>query len=171
MASKKRQVFIEEYLQHWNATKAAEEAGYAHPGQQGHRLLKNVEVQRAIEERIAELKMSTDEILLRLADQARGSMADFIEATIDGGFILDLDKAEDAGKLHLIKSIAETKHGVRIELYNAQAALEILLQHAKPSEPKEMVLYTPEQWKAEAARRLAEAQETMKAFEFEGDDE
>lgn len=68
--------------------------------------------------------MSADEVKVRLTDQARGDMADFIMAGIPS---IDLDKAEKAGKLHLLKSISHTigekTDTVKIELYDAQAAL------------------------------------------------
>lgn len=42
--------FVEAY--EGNATEAARAAGYAHPGQQGERLLKNVEIAQAIRDRV-----------------------------------------------------------------------------------------------------------------------
>lgn len=120
--NKKRRKFVEEYLKCWNASEAARRADYAHPGQQGHRLLKNVEIQEAIKQRLAETAMEADEVLARLSDQARADIADFI--TIDEGTgkpTLDLRKAE--GKTHLVKNVRETKEGTFIELYNSQSAL------------------------------------------------
>ena len=74
--SNKRRVFIEEYLKCWNATEAAKQAGYsartAHS--QGPRLLENVEVKEAIEERINELSMSADEVIVRLTNIARNGL-------------------------------------------------------------------------------------------------
>lgn len=118
----KRRVFIEEYLQTWNASEAARRAEYAHPGSEGHRLLKNAEIQEAIHERLADKAMSSDEVLVRLAEHARASMGDFVTLGLDGEPLLDFEKAED--KLHLIKKLWKDKKGDwRIELYDAQAAL------------------------------------------------
>jgi phage terminase small subunit len=128
----KQQVFVEAYLgdARWNATEAARIAGYAEPGQQGYRLLKNVQIAEAVKAAIAERAMSADEVLLRLAEHARGSMADFLDVAGEG---LDLTKAEAAGKLHLVKKFTrtETLHGgsVGVELYDAQAALALLGKH------------------------------------------
>ena len=41
--------FVAEFVEHGNATKAAQAAGYSHPKQQGSRLLTHVDVQAAIE--------------------------------------------------------------------------------------------------------------------------
>tara|TARA_Y100001972_G_scaffold108343_1_gene138281 strand:- start:252 stop:695 length:444 start_codon:yes stop_codon:yes gene_type:complete len=41
--------FVAEFVEHGNATQAAQTAGYSHPKQQGSRLLTHVDVQAAIE--------------------------------------------------------------------------------------------------------------------------
>ena len=124
----KRRVFVEEYLRCWNATEAARRAGYAYPRRQGHRLLTNVDIQARVKERIQEKAMSADEVLLRLAEQAKGDMADFVNIEVRGG-ILDFQKAKNLGLTHLIKSVSWSKSGVRIELYDAQSALSLLGKH------------------------------------------
>ncbi len=120
--SAKRRAFVEEYLRGWNATAAAQAAGYVCPNQAGPRLRHEPAVAACINERIAALAMSADEVLLRLGEQARGSMADFV--TDDGA--IDLARARAAGKLHLVRRYSEAgeKAGASIELYDAQAALE-----------------------------------------------
>lgn len=42
---------------------------------------------------------------------------------------IDLERARDAGKLHLLKKVKETKYGMEIELYDAAAARELLGKH------------------------------------------
>lgn len=124
----KQQVFVNEYLACWNATEAAQRAGYSRKtaNEQGSRLLANVSVRDAITARIKELKAGADEVLLRLASHARGSMDDFVT-----GETLDLDKARRLGKMHLIKKFRVTTstdgeafetHRTEVELYDAQAA-------------------------------------------------
>lgn len=149
----KEQLFVEYYLQCWDASKAARLAGYKDPGQSGYENKKKQEIQEAIKSRIKEVAMSADEVLLRLADQARSSMADFLsvsleteteeETTIsDTGVIsktirrirrqsarLDIKKAAKLGKLHLIKRYNKTDKGISIELYDNQAALQLLGKH------------------------------------------
>lgn len=121
----KRRVFIEEYLRCWNATEAARRAGYKQPHSQGPRLLGNVEVQAAKDARIAERAMGADEVLHRLAEQARGDIGEILR---DDGSI-DLAGAKAAGKTRLLKSISDTNAGLRVEMYDAQAALQLLGRH------------------------------------------
>lgn len=45
----KRRAFVLDYVAHGNATQAARVAKYTHPEQQGHRLLKSVQVKVAID--------------------------------------------------------------------------------------------------------------------------
>ena len=127
--SAKRRVFIEEYIHcGWNATEAARRAGYRCPHSQGSRLLENVEIQAAINARIAERAMGADEILDRLGEHARGTMADFLEVR-NNWVRLDIERAQQAGVLHLVKKFRQTKQGTEVELYDAQAALQLLGKH------------------------------------------
>ena len=133
--NKKQRVFIEEYLQCWNATEAALRAGYSKRTAYsiGPRLLKNVEVSEEISKRITEKAMSADEVLIRLADQARASLDDIV--TIYGSgkndWKLDLPKVIAEGKAHLIKSLTPTQYGLKVELHDKQRALELLGKHHK----------------------------------------
>lgn len=120
--NRKQQVFVSEYLKCWNATEAARRAGYKQPHSQGPRLLENVGVAEAIRARIEEKAMSADEVLLRLAEQARGTMAAFLDENEQ----IDLEAARRADALHLVKSISQSARGIRIELYDAQAALSLI---------------------------------------------
>lgn len=122
----KQQAFVEAYLANgFNATAAARHLKYANPDRQGYRLLRNVEIAAAIRQELAERAMPADEVLARLAEQGRGTMDDFLD---DTGKI-DLARARERGKLHLLKSRSVTKEGERIELYSAQEALQLLAKH------------------------------------------
>lgn len=133
--SNKQRVFIEEYLQCWNGTEAARRAGYAQPHSQGPRLLENVGISEFIKARIADKAMTADEVLLRLAEQARGGIESFLVTSFRG----DLERFDlgDDKPLHLIKkaSVTEsefrgiTKRTTTIELYDAQAALVHIGKH------------------------------------------
>jgi phage terminase small subunit len=131
--SNKQRAFVEHYLMCWNATEAAKRAGYSEKTAyaQGHRLLKNAEVQAALAERIEGLKAGADEVLLRLASHSRGSMDDFI-GSMDR---IDIEKARTLGVMHLVKRIKQRTttisksqgedietHEIELELYDAQAA-------------------------------------------------
>ncbi len=127
-------LFIEAFLNTWNATEAARQAHYKHPDVQGPRLLGNVSIKAAIEQRIKEKAMDADEVLARLAEQARANIADFVD--VDERPILDKNKNvvgyADTVRLkwdviqargHLVKSIIPTESGVRLELHDGQTAL------------------------------------------------
>ena len=118
--TKKRRVFIEEYLRYWNGAEAARRAGYKHPRNQASYLLTIPNIREEIERRIEELTMQADEVLLRLAEQARGLNNDFFTT----GGELDAAAIARAEKTHLIKKTKQTKYGLEVELYDAQAALE-----------------------------------------------
>ena len=72
--------------------------------------------------------MGADEVLDRLAEHARGTIADFLEVR-DNWVRLDIDQAKGAGVLHLVKKFRQTKQGIEVELYDAQAALQLLGKH------------------------------------------
>ena len=118
----KQQLFVEHYLTCWNATDAAKRAGYSSKTAYsiGSENLTKPEIKAEIDRRLSEAAMSADEVLARLADHARSSLADFM--TDEGA--LDLAKAREAGKLHLLKKIRWDKDGeLAIELHDPQTAL------------------------------------------------
>lgn len=139
----KEQAFIEHYLSCWNGAEAARDAGYSEKTakEQASRMLTKVNVQAAIAARLAELKMSADEVLTRLTSHARGSLAPFLRRDVDGDLYgFDLSETQP---LHLIKKASITRRRqkdeskdeivtvetVTIELYDAQAALALLGKH------------------------------------------
>lgn len=127
----KRRVFIEEYLQCWNGAEAARRAGYAHPRQEASRLLSNDDILARVTARIDELTMTADEALIRLADQARASIEDFIEFDSYGSRVwrVDLQGAQESGKLHVLKKLSYDAEGhPRLELHDSQRALELILK-------------------------------------------
>jgi len=137
----KQQIFIDSYLTSYNATAAALIAGYSEKTaySQGARLLKNVEISEAIAERLQESAMSADEVLMRLAEHARGDIDNYLSD--DGHF--DLAKARGAKHTQLIRKF-KTRTTARlvgdeeiktteteIELYDSQAALALLGKYHK----------------------------------------
>lgn len=125
--SRKQQVWLEEYLATWNATEAARRAGYAHPRQEGARLLSNAVIAEEIQSRLAEKAMSADEALARLAEQARAEYSRYFKAN----GTIDLEKLLADGKGHLIKKIKPTAYGNEIEFYDGQTALLNIGRHHK----------------------------------------
>jgi hypothetical protein len=127
----KQKEFINQYfLCGFNATEAAKRAGYQDPEQSGYENKRKLEIRAEIDRRMAEHGMSANEVIARLADQARGSMADFISPS-GRGWKIDLKKARQNGKLHLLKSYSKVKGGAKIELYDAHAALVDVGKHLK----------------------------------------
>lgn len=126
--SAKRRVFVEEYLRCWNASEAARRAEYAHPYAQGPRLLDNVEIQALIQERLREKAMSADEVMTRLAEQARAEQSAY--RLPDGR--VDLDRLLAEGKGHLVKNTRWDRRGnLVVEFHDAQAALALIGKHHK----------------------------------------
>lgn len=128
--SNKRRIFIEEYLKCWNASEAARQAGYKHPGSMGHFLLKIHEIQEAIEERINDLSMSADEVIIRLTNIARNGLkssrlrsSDVMRALelIGKSHALFTDRVEGRVDLGIDKIVIELKPDGRTEDSRDQA--------------------------------------------------
>ena len=123
----KEDIFAIEYVKDFNGTQAAIRAGYTtnpkSAAEIASRLLRKVKVSRAIKAHVAERLMGPDEVLLRIADIARGSLDDCLN---DKGKI-DVVKAKEAGKLHLVRRYSSSeKFGEAVELYDKLKALELL---------------------------------------------
>ena len=68
----KRIAFVEHYLACWNASEAARRAGYRGKANVvGPRLLADVSIQAYVKLRLADMQMTADEVMQRLADHAR----------------------------------------------------------------------------------------------------
>jgi phage terminase small subunit len=147
----KQRLFVEAYLDCLNASEAARRAGYSERTAHaiGWENLRKPEIAEAVQAGFAERAMSADEVLSRLADHARATADDFltiVEEVVTGGNgepqfddngnpvvrrypVLDLPKAHDRGRLHLVKKFSYTNNGPAIELYDAQVALALLGKH------------------------------------------
>lgn len=129
--SPKHEQFITEYFKCWNQTEAYQrvypECSRATARANAARLLANASVKTELKRRVDEMAMSADEVLVRLAEQARAPYAQFV---LDTGRV-DLKKLKAAGLAHLIKGIKKTKYGIEVEFHDAQAALALLGKHHK----------------------------------------
>lgn len=160
----KQALFVAEYLQRMNATEAAIAAGYSKrsAGSIGSENLKKPDILAHVRARLDAAAADADEVLRKLTDHARGSMADYMRIDKSGLPVLDFRRAKRLDKLHVIKSfkhtrktkivyeadrrtaeIVETESGLRrgvgdvevvedtyeVELYDAQAALNLLGKH------------------------------------------
>jgi len=121
----KRRVFVEEYLQCWNGSEAARRAGYAYPGREAYRLLKNDDIRELIDERVREKAMGADEVLAHLADIAR-----FDAGMLFGkAGIIDWDKAREQGVTRFVKKMKWDAGKLEVELYDRMDALELVGKH------------------------------------------
>jgi phage terminase small subunit len=135
----KQQAFVNEYLQCFNATEAALRAGYSERTAHsiGWENLRKPEILGSIQMRLSESAMSADEVLMRLAEHARGDINDMLS---DSGE-LDIEKARLLKKTHLIKKVTNRRMErssdkgeyvetvTVVELYDAQSALTLLGKH------------------------------------------
>ncbi|WP_268231784.1 terminase small subunit [Sphingobacterium sp. UT-1RO-CII-1] len=76
----KQQLFLDDYLIHFNATRAAKNAGYSEKTaySQGQRLLKHVEISSHIEARLKESRMNSDEVMKMMKDIAGSNMNEYM---------------------------------------------------------------------------------------------
>ncbi len=142
--SNKQQAFINEYLKCWNATEAAKKAGYSETSARisGSKNMSNANISAEIERRIAEMTMEANEVLIRLGNQARGSIGDF--GTVDGDGNFSLNFAKDTADMSLVKKIKHTRKTYvgkddnepnetvdyyEFELYDSQSALVHIGKH------------------------------------------
>jgi phage terminase small subunit len=129
--SAKQKAFINEYLSDFNATRAAQRAGYGGDENTlavtGSRLLRIDKVAEAIAARMQEKAMGADEVLRRLAEQARAEYSAYL--TANG--TVDFARLIADGKGHLVKGIKDTAQGRNIEFHDAQAALVQIGKHHK----------------------------------------
>ena len=127
----KQERFIQDYLLHGNATRAAVNAGYSEKTAKviGFENLTKPYIASEIEKRLKQRAMDKDEVLDRIADIARADMHEFLNLDVRGYPIFDFDKAERLGKLHLIKKFKVTKQGVEVQFYDKLHALELMAKH------------------------------------------
>lgn len=128
----KQRLFVAHYVACLNATEAAKQAGYSPTTarQMGSENLSKPYIRAAIDAAMADATMPRNEILARLAAQARADLGDFFTGS-GRGVKLDLKAAKAAGLMPLVKKYSKTKQGVSIELHDSQAALIQLGKHHK----------------------------------------
>ena len=96
----KQLIFISEYLKDFNARQAAIRAGYSEKtaGIIGHENLNKPYIAEEIKRQIDERIMSADEVKTRLADIARGDLADFMDFTTSG-YVINMVTKDEYGNL------------------------------------------------------------------------
>jgi hypothetical protein len=159
----RQRVFVEEYLRCWKAKEAALRAGYSekNAANMGSLLLKRADVKGMIRERLAAEAMATEEVLARLAEQARGNLGEFLVIEeVDGREQVRFDWARlvREGKGHLLRAV--TMNGARIEFYDAQAALLFLAKQLGIPEMREEKKegLTIDDWLAQVNKNIQSAE-------------
>lgn len=144
----KQRLFIDYYLQSFNASDAARKAGYSEKTarQIGQENLSKPDIQGEIQSRLSEVHMSAEEALKLLADIARGDMALMMDVS-SVGFNLDMQRAQELGLTKLIKRVKQKTTTfiakkeseedrevteLEVELYDALGAIrDVLKVHGK----------------------------------------
>jgi hypothetical protein len=122
----RQKIFVEKYLTHFNASRAAREAGYKQKSNvAGSNLLKNPEIQNILDKRIKECQIDANEAAFRLQEIVNVSIADFIDIIDSQSVKFNLKKAKEFGVLGAVKRYHFTKEGIicGIELYDKMKAL------------------------------------------------
>lgn len=134
----KRLRFVQEYLIDMNATRAAIRAGYSEKTaySQGQRLLKNVEIQAALQKamtkRSERTQVTQDQVVAELARIAFADMSAYATWGEDG---VTLEGSEDMmpNQTAVVGEVSETrtKDGgtIRFKLHDKTRALELLGRH------------------------------------------
>jgi len=95
----KMALFCREYIKDFNATRAAADAGYSKKTaySQGQRLLRNVEIEKAlseaIERRMEKVEIDAEWVLQKLVDQYKVNIDDFVKVDDLGNPSFDFSKA------------------------------------------------------------------------------
>jgi len=125
--TKKQRIFVDEYVKCWNASEAARRADYSKKTAYaiGQENLKKPEIKAEIDDRLASIHMSSEEVLQELSEIARGDIGDFL----DNNLLIDLHKG---GNTKLIKRLKQKTiqgkeneiHDIDLELYDRVKVLE-----------------------------------------------
>jgi len=157
----KQHLFVQFYLESFNATEAAKRAGYKGSritlASVGYENLHKPLIKKIINDSLATGAMSSNEILERLTKHARGTLDDFLSINSEGLLNFDLEKAKELGVMEQVERLSihnyiapdGTKYQhIDIKLYSSQKALTLLgkgygLFKGSPVEKKEPNLDLP----------------------------
>jgi hypothetical protein len=120
----RERVWLEKYLECWNAAEAAREAGYKWPDRTGWR--KKQELEPLIQAEIERRAMAADEVMTRLAERARFDVSPYLVTAEDGQIAVDLDRLIADGYGRHIKGVTHTRYGDRVLFYDGQEVLILM---------------------------------------------
>lgn len=161
-------VFLINHLAGESQVNAARVAGYKWPDKQGSRIANTPKMRAAIDEVLTRQEMGKLELIAQLSEQARNVQADYIMP--DG--TVDLPRLIADGKRRLIKGTKHTRYGVEVEFMPAfESQVKMAQYHglfgAKGTEddPLHSVGMSLDEWRAEVAKRRADAAATEALFD------
>lgn len=140
--SRKERIFILAYMRTLDATKSAREAGFKATGyyieQIGRNILGKPYIRAIVDEETKKALLSIPDVSSRLKEQASANISDFFKDEFrvlpDGSVVtdkvLDWDKLKEKGYL-VKKFVQDDKGKITLELYDAQAALNLIGKHLK----------------------------------------
>ncbi len=138
----REKIFVLKYLRCYREDDAAREAGYKEG--MGARLLIRKGVRAALKAFLAGRVMGVTEMLARLSEHARADMTDVLTdiplLDEEGKQVVDRDgekvfttvidpmKAVRNGKGYLLKTVQQTKDGIKVQMVDSQFALDLLMK-------------------------------------------
>lgn len=127
----KQKKFCDEYLLCLNAKQAAIRAGYSEhtAGEMGYENLNKPHLRDYLNQQMKLSAMPPEEVIQRLTSMASGDLGDYLKVYDNGLAMFDLKRAQEEGKMHLVKKIKIGKRGLEIELHDSQRALETLAKY------------------------------------------
>lgn len=130
--TKRQEAFVRAYVGEARlvGATAARLAGYSErcAPQVACQALRNPQVQCAIRYLLEQQSLGATEVTAYVSDQAKASLEDFFDIE-DGKPVLNLEKAKERGRLHLVRKIRFGRDGrtvEELELHDSQKALEML---------------------------------------------
>ena len=125
-----QQIFVNEYLDHFDVERAAREAGYT---EGYHEMIASTPIQAALAEeikkRIGKGQVSEEKVLIEIGKIAFASMSDFVSWSNDGVKIKD-SKMLSEELASCVQNITISPTGaMKITLYDKKPALELLSRH------------------------------------------
>jgi hypothetical protein len=154
--SPKEMRFVRFYIKNLgNPGKAAKKAGYKGSAalleQTGIRILDKPAVKAELAAQLNAARLDANMILQQIQDIATMNIADFININPQTGEPeWDLNRAQAAGKLGVIRGIKRTRYGLELEFYDKLSALKLLGQH----EALFVTVSRTEEWKISAIRDI-----------------
>lgn len=127
----KQRIFVREYFVDFNASAAAERAGYSKrtAGSQAHRLLQNVEIveeiQRHVNARAKRLDATADRIVQENQRLATSDIRDVVSVGEDGVTVRPTDEWSDDAAAAVCEIMQTEKGGIRIKLHSKTTALAL----------------------------------------------